>query len=1456
MPSVAAKKSERRMKRRGSLDAKFRSFVTKISGGATEDTVEELSSTKTAAPPPRAPASKARRASTVRSSATTSGAARRNSKLGFASPLSLSSATQEDLSSRDGDSQDAANLAAAMAEARRLVREGVLTVGEMRQIEAVDALAADETESYEKRVLQWRALAQEEQTPSACVVIVRDLLEIKHEPVLALDFLREHAKPRGWLRSGGIQRRDSRSGASVKDRADARAAVLMRQYHATALFACKRYETCKGLILDLHAEGRANINILALLGRTQLELGVRAKSRGSSAEIAESEMASARSVFLEAFKAAKRKAGVELDGHHARFRAPPSSKAGEGGGGASYNDSDADAAVLAASEASRPRRTSFFTNFLRTRSPNAIDKAAKTAAQQPMTAPSTSPSTTPTTTERSSASTSPRPRTSSRRRGASTLSFASAPQFAPESSASVAAAAALRERRASAVQRKLVWEARYYKAMAARIHDDWRAKRMMPNGQCEPRYKVADSKVHDIANTAFNALPVVFQQSNLRAAQSACSCVDDALAMGVPLDAVFVEMAAKVQHDDWMQRPSSRGQGTLKLHVPFAELSEMEKQKDRDIIYLAIRTNHDLRMRGGASRGPKADAGGNLVWGTTERGSWLDGPTTDVTEVSHSALKTALHAGTELARTARMTGKKALAISTAYEVISLGSLLPLASSDIDSVVQVSLGEVHLHIGEFGRSIAHYQLAARLMSRNREWEEMQKMKAHSLRTFNIVSSELLKDQIMRVVSSAERAGGAGDVDDKGGVTGVGEIDSGIVEATERMDYLRGQLASVFEGNVPCVTLCVGDSFGSGDVLTDLESVGVAQISELVEEVQCGFAFAMALPGADVVFLETVLGRGGDIYIVLPCPRAEFEVAFLGHDSARDTATPQLRRPEGNQWSSRIATLLQRAKRVYEVGLAGALHNPSAMEYCFRVMAGLSIAHAQKVGAQLEVVTITTPVSANTSSTAAMRLAVSDIVNHVWREWRWDPLVLRLGQTEEWVDDTELDGLSDDEGNDDPWNAIAPPPGIDPANNDSPNTARKRLMDAAKKIRMGIQKGEDLDALIAQHGADGSPIGSAGMHTVSTPRSGGNEQQRRPSISGGIDHHRRPSLGGISPLPSTGSPQLSPARSPQLMGASSPNFALAPMALTPAAAPSTAKKRTLKGRTSRDSDGSIRRPVSTPIAGGGVGKRRGSFRLGKGQSLSLHGAERLGEGIAPPSKVRAKLAGELVQGRRQDVVGVLFADAVGFSKLREVHMYSFIRAFLGRIGELVEDTPVGSERRPIVTNTWGDGIFMAFNTVRAAGHFALQLARAVKLTDWTAFGLPKSMNVRVGVHAGPAISLTDPLTGRPNLIGPHISHAARIEPITPHGEVCVWCMLCVPSHLQRCSSAPLLSPALFAHVLRRYGSFQFAALLHLEESLAASGSITISPFIDIKEGDVIEPPTPEEQLKAHAEGMETQ
>ena len=122
-----------------------------------------------------------------------------------------------------------------------------------------------------------------------------------------------------------------------------------------------------------------------------------------------------------------------------------------------------------------------------------------------------------------------------------------------------------------------------------------------------------------------------------------------------------------------------------------------------------------------------------------------------------------------------------------------------------------------------------------------------------------------------------------------------------------------------------------------------------------------------------------------------------------------------------------------------------------------------------------------------------------------------------------------------------------------------------------------------------------------------------------------------------------------------------------------------------------------PTTTPT------KRQRRFRrlrrlsAGKAKIADLLREARVRDGT---SSVTEKLDRELVQGKRQDVVGIMFADAVGFSKLREVHMYAFIKTFLGRVGELVEEIPVESELRPIVMNTWGDGIFMAFRTARAA------------------------------------------------------------------------------------------------------------------------------------------------------------
>lgn len=153
------------------------------------------------------------------------------------------------------------------------------------------------------------------------------------------------------------------------------------------------------------------------------------------------------------------------------------------------------------------------------------------------------------------------------------------------------------------------------------------------------------------------------------------------------------------------------------------------------------------------------------------------------------------------------------------------------------------------------------------------------------------------------------------------------------------------------------------------------------------------------------------------------------------------------------------------------------------------------------------------------------------------------------------------------------------------------------------------------------------------------------------------------------------------------------------------------------------------------------------------------------LPPPEPVAAAL--ELASSEvPQELVAILFADAVNFSKLTEAQLPKFIEFYLGAIADLKKR----AAPHPLTANTWGDGLFMIFSTVRDAGLFGLQLCEYVQKTKWKEIGLPESMNIRIGLHAGPAYRLAaDPVTEHLNYIGAHISQAARIEPITPPGNV---------------------------------------------------------------------------------------
>ncbi len=137
--------------------------------------------------------------------------------------------------------------------------------------------------------------------------------------------------------------------------------------------------------------------------------------------------------------------------------------------------------------------------------------------------------------------------------------------------------------------------------------------------------------------------------------------------------------------------------------------------------------------------------------------------------------------------------------------------------------------------------------------------------------------------------------------------------------------------------------------------------------------------------------------------------------------------------------------------------------------------------------------------------------------------------------------------------------------------------------------------------------------------------------------------------------------------------------------------------------------------------------------------------------------------LEPGRR--IVCLLFADTIGFSRLEESQVGAFVRNFLGGVASLLDALP----QEPLTRNTWGDALYFAFATVEQAGQFALELADLANNTDWPQLGLPAELSIRISLHAGPTNEILDPITGQRSYSGTHVSRAARIEPVTPPGQV---------------------------------------------------------------------------------------
>ena len=130
-------------------------------------------------------------------------------------------------------------------------------------------------------------------------------------------------------------------------------------------------------------------------------------------------------------------------------------------------------------------------------------------------------------------------------------------------------------------------------------------------------------------------------------------------------------------------------------------------------------------------------------------------------------------------------------------------------------------------------------------------------------------------------------------------------------------------------------------------------------------------------------------------------------------------------------------------------------------------------------------------------------------------------------------------------------------------------------------------------------------------------------------------------------------------------------------------------------------------------------------------------------------------------------MLFMDVKDYSTLSERQVSTFIEQVFTELSIVTQ----AYEEQISYINTWGDGIFIALDSVKSAALLALEIQQTFNDIDMTAAGYPEGIGMRIGAHYGPVHSVNDPFMNRQGLFGREVSFAARIEPVTVSGSIYV-------------------------------------------------------------------------------------
>jgi hypothetical protein len=140
---------------------------------------------------------------------------------------------------------------------------------------------------------------------------------------------------------------------------------------------------------------------------------------------------------------------------------------------------------------------------------------------------------------------------------------------------------------------------------------------------------------------------------------------------------------------------------------------------------------------------------------------------------------------------------------------------------------------------------------------------------------------------------------------------------------------------------------------------------------------------------------------------------------------------------------------------------------------------------------------------------------------------------------------------------------------------------------------------------------------------------------------------------------------------------------------------------------------------------------------------------------------------VRSVRRVVRSMLMGDIRGYSKLNDEQLITFSQLMLRACADVLSRYDAAIEYR----NTWGDALFVVLADPVAAARCGLDLQDAVAEIDLAGVNLPDSLALRLSGHIGPIFPVVDPVLRQPSFSGSHITHVARLEPVTPPGALVV-------------------------------------------------------------------------------------